>query len=130
MDLDGDGYSLAQGDCDDRADADHIAMAKLRHPGAMDICDDGIDQDCDGIPDNDPSCDPFKANDVTVDIQQVSFDATMNPLITFKDGNVKTGVLNAGPDKFSLACRSRRASRSTSISPARACRWISSTPTG
>src|SRR5438445_7987751 len=37
-------------------------------------CDDGIDQDCDGIPDNDPSCDPFKANDVTVDLQSVSFD--------------------------------------------------------
>ena len=70
QDLDGDGYSLAQGDCDDRADADHIAMAKLRHPGAMDICDDGIDQDCDGIPDNDPSCDPFKSNDVTVDVQR------------------------------------------------------------
>jgi putative metal-binding protein len=103
MDLDGDGYSLAQGDCDDRGDPDHIAMAKLRHPGAMDICGDGIDQDCDGIPDNDPSCDPFKTNDVTVEIQAASFDPAMNPLITFKDGSVKLGVLNAGPDKFSLA---------------------------
>lgn len=102
MDLDGDGFSLAQGDCDDRADAAHLAMAKMRHPGAKDICDDGIDQDCDGIPDNDPSCDPFKSNDVTVDVQAVSFDASMQPLITFKDGNVKMGVLNAGPDKFQL----------------------------
>jgi putative metal-binding protein len=105
MDLDGDGYSLAQGDCDDRADADHLAMAKLRHPGAMDLCGDGIDQDCDGIADNDPSCDPFKMNDVTVDVQDGSFDAqsgSMNPLITFKDGAVKQGVLNAGPDKFQL----------------------------
>ncbi|HEX9101636.1 MAG TPA: putative metal-binding motif-containing protein [Polyangia bacterium] len=102
MDLDGDGFSPAQGDCDDRADAAHLAMAKLRHPGAMDICDDGIDQDCDGIPDNDPSCDPFKNNDVTVGVQAVSFDAAMNPLISFKDGSVKMGVLNAGPDKFQL----------------------------
>ena len=102
QDLDGDGYSLAQGDCDDRADAAHIAMAKLRHPGAMDICGDGIDQDCNGIPDDDPSCDPFKANDVTVDIQSVSFDASMNPLITFKDGSVKMGELSAGPDRFAL----------------------------
>jgi len=102
QDLDGDGYSLAQGDCDDRNDPDHIAMAKMRHPGAMDICDDGIDEDCDGIADNDPSCDPFKNNDVTVDVQSVSFDPAMNPLITFKDGSVKMGVLDAGPDKFAL----------------------------
>ena len=101
-DMDGDGYSLAQGDCDDRADAAHIAMAKMRHPGAMDICDDGIDEDCDGIPDNDPSCDPFKSNNVTVGVQQVSFDSSNNPLITFKDGSVKMGVLDAGPDKFQL----------------------------
>ena len=101
-DMDGDGYSLAQGDCDDRADSTHIAMAKMRHPGAMDICDDGIDEDCDGIPDNDPSCDPFKMNDVTVGVQKVSFDASNQPLISFKDGTVKMGVLNAGPDKFQL----------------------------
>ena len=102
MDLDGDGFSPAQGDCDDRADSAHLAMAKMRHPGAMDICNDGIDEDCDGIPDNDPSCDPFKMNDATVNVQQVSFDASMNPLITFKDGSVKMGTLNAGPDKFQL----------------------------
>lgn len=102
QDLDGDGYSLAQGDCDDRADSAHLAMAKMRHPGAMDICGDGIDEDCDGIPDNDPSCDPFKQNDVTVDVQDVSFDANMNPLITFKDGSVNKGVLAAGPDAFNL----------------------------
>ena len=102
MDLDGDGFSPAQGDCDDRADAAHLAMAKMRHPGAMDVCGDGIDEDCDGIPDNDPSCDPFKDNDVTVGVQSVSFDSAMQPLISFKDGSVKMGVLNAGPDKFQL----------------------------
>ncbi|MDB4964843.1 MAG: putative lipoprotein [Myxococcales bacterium] len=101
-DMDGDGFSLAQGDCDDRSDAAHLAAAKARHPMAMDVCDDGIDQDCDGIPDNDPSCDPFKANNVTVNLQDVSFDAAMQPLITFKDGAVKNGVMLAGPDKFSL----------------------------
>jgi hypothetical protein len=102
MDLDGDGFSLAQGDCDDRDDATHLAAAKARNPMAKDICDDGIDQNCDGIPDNDPTCDPFKTNDVSVNLQDVSFDASMQPLIAFKDGAVKNGVLLAGPDKFSL----------------------------
>jgi hypothetical protein len=101
-DRDGDGVSPAQGDCDDRDDTTHLALAKARHPGAMDICNDGIDQNCDGIPDNDPSCDPFAQNNVTVDVQTVSFDANMQPLISFKDGSVKAGVLLAGPDKFSL----------------------------
>jgi hypothetical protein len=102
QDLDGDGYTLAQGDCDDRADGTHVAMAKQRHPGAAEICGDGIDQDCNGIPDDGAACDPFADNDVTVDVQDVSFDAAMNPLITFKDGSVKLGVLQAGPDAFNL----------------------------
>ena len=104
-DLDGDGVTLAQGDCDDRNDSMHIAEAKSRHPGAMDICNNGIDENCDGIPDNDPSCDPFAMNDATVDIQSVSFAdgmTAMQPLISFKDGSVKKGVLVAGPDAFNL----------------------------
>jgi hypothetical protein len=103
MDLDGDGYTLAMGDCDDRNDATNLALAKSRHPGAKDICDDGIDQDCDGVPDNDPSCDPFKMNDVTVQVTQASFDPMMNPLITFKDGFMKHGTFTAGPDLFNFS---------------------------
>lgn len=105
MDLDGDGYSPAQGDCDDRADAAHLAVAKTKHPGAVDLCDNGLDENCDGIPDNDPSCDPFKMNDVIVDLQSVSFSdgaGGQSPLITFKDGSVKKSVLVAGPDAFNL----------------------------
>ena len=102
QDLDGDGYTLAQGDCDDRADQAHLAMAKMRHPGATEICGDGIDQDCNGIPDDGAACDPFGDNDVTIDVQSVSFDDSMNPRITFKDGSVKKGVLAAGPDAFDL----------------------------
>lgn len=43
LDFDRDGASalLGGGDCDDRDAA--------RHPGAVDVPDDGIDQDCDGI---------------------------------------------------------------------------------
>jgi hypothetical protein len=107
MDLDGDGYTLAQGDCDDRNDTpEHLALAKTRHPGAVEVCDDGIDQNCDGIPDNDPKCSPFADNFVTIDVTAQSFaDPTanpLNPLIAFKEGVIKTGTLDAGPDLFSV----------------------------
>jgi hypothetical protein len=45
-DCDGDGYTVADGDCDDEAPG--------VHPGAEEICDDGIDQDCVGG--DDPWC--------------------------------------------------------------------------
>ena len=120
MDLDKDGYSPAQGDCDDRAD-NPLAKVRWRDragmKAAMDICGDGIDQNCDGIPDNDPTCDPFTDNKVPVHVQALSFGGapfpatdggTLDPmdrppLITFADGNVKGGVLNAGPDLFKLS---------------------------
>jgi Cysteine-rich secretory protein family/Putative metal-binding motif len=47
-DIDGDGYTEGQGDCNDQ----NAAM----NPGAVDICGDGIDQDCSG---SDPVCDPL-----------------------------------------------------------------------
>jgi hypothetical protein len=40
-----DGYVADIGDCDDISD--------LVHPGAKDVCDDGLDSDCDGV---DPEC--------------------------------------------------------------------------
>jgi len=48
-DDDGDGYSENQGDCND--------YDKAVHPGAEEICGDGIDQDCDG---NVPACNWYK----------------------------------------------------------------------
>jgi hypothetical protein len=49
VDCDGDGFTPAQGDCDDADPA--------RHPGATEICD-CIDNDCDGIVDR-PDCTGF-----------------------------------------------------------------------
>jgi hypothetical protein len=68
---------------------------------AIDVCGDGIDQNCDGVPDNDPSCDPFKQNQVTVGVTAQSFSAG-SPLIAFKEGGIKSGQLKAGPDRFSV----------------------------
>jgi hypothetical protein len=39
-DVDGDGFTEDQGDCDDNDDS--------IYPGAEEICGDSIDQDCDG----------------------------------------------------------------------------------
>jgi hypothetical protein len=122
MDLDGDGFSPAMGDCDDRM-AEPIAA--MRHPGAKDVCGSGIDFNCDGIADKDPTCDPFADNKVSVHLTAISFGDNMAgmplqldggvpdggsldvtghpPLIVFNNGNVKGGTLNAGPSLFALS---------------------------
>ena len=43
-DVDGDGFSIAEGDCEDEDDT--------IFPGNPDLSGDGIDQDCDGVDDN------------------------------------------------------------------------------
>jgi hypothetical protein len=96
QDLDGDGYTLAMGDCDDRNDAANIDLAKSRHPGATEICDDGIDQDCDGIADNGSLCDPNGNNK-----PPLTLDTSITP-IPIGFGAVKAGVLEAGPGLFNV----------------------------
>lgn len=49
IDTDGDGWPDDQ-DCD--------PFDPNIYPGAPEICGDGVDNDCDGIVDNDPSCGP------------------------------------------------------------------------
>ena len=48
-DADGDGFCTSEGDCNDN----NAAI----NPGAVEVCNDGIDNDCDGLVDSaDPSC--------------------------------------------------------------------------
>ena len=62
-DSDGDGYSVAGGDCDDD---DHAI-----HPGADEVCD-GVDDDCGGLTDD-------NAIDVTLYFVDVDDDAYGDP---------------------------------------------------
>jgi RHS repeat-associated protein len=45
-DRDGDGYSVADGDCDD-----NLVTGVNVHPGAEEVCGDNIDNNCDGVVD-------------------------------------------------------------------------------
>ena len=48
MDSDGDGYTIAQGDCDESPDSGAAV-----YPGAAEVWYDGVDGNCDGLDDND-----------------------------------------------------------------------------
>ena len=55
-DPDGDGQSLCEGDCDD--------AAPFTWSGALERCDNGVDDDCDGVTDADcPVCDAYVWSD-------------------------------------------------------------------
>jgi hypothetical protein len=101
-DMDGDGQSVAQGDCDDT----NMTVMK----GATEICGDGLDNDCDGTADrtedamgNSVACNPFDAaNPVDIALDPLSLDGGQ-PVISFTSGEVdKNNKLTAGPGTFSV----------------------------
>lgn len=51
LDLDGDGFTESEGDCRD-ADPDEDPLANSISPAADELCDDGIDNDCNGLIDD------------------------------------------------------------------------------
>ena len=50
LDCDGDGFTVAEGDCDDANDQ--------AHPDAIERCGNGFDDDCDGLDDVAEGCVP------------------------------------------------------------------------
>ncbi len=100
MDRDGDGQSIAQGDCDDT----NNAVKK----GGTEICGDGLDNDCDGVADRTggataTACNPFDGNGTAeIPLDPLSFSGGQ-PVIVFNSGEIdKDGVLHAGPSIFSV----------------------------
>lgn len=66
-DQDGDGFSRCTGDCND--------AEPLQAPDQPEQCDDGIDQDCSGAPDDGPTCPlctPLRVDDALYRICSVS----------------------------------------------------------
>jgi hypothetical protein len=102
VDMDGDGQSVAQGDCDD--------TNKTVYKGAPEICGDGLDNDCDGVADrtedgsgNSIACNPFDSTN----LQDIPLDPLSlmggQPVISFTSGTIDSkNHLSAGPGTFSV----------------------------
>jgi len=101
-DRDGDGVTIAAGDCNDNEET--------VEPGLDEVCGDGLDNDCDGVadrgPDGEHSCNPYDAFPDTIDIDPLSLDSSGDPLIAFNSGDITTVdgrlQLNAGPSVFEV----------------------------
>ncbi|MEZ4402001.1 MAG: putative metal-binding motif-containing protein [Kofleriaceae bacterium] len=104
MDRDGDGQSPATGDCDD-------TNPMVGGTGQVEICGDGLDNDCSGVADRgagDPpgACYPFDGTPDDIRINALSFD-NGTPVIKFDSGEVVAAggklQLNAGPSLFAVS---------------------------
>ena len=100
-DADGDGQTIAAGDCND--------TSNMIKKGAAEICGDGLDNDCDGVADrtedgagNATACSPFEPGKADLTLDPLSLSGNQ-PLIAFKDGTVDSSLkLVAGPSVFSV----------------------------
>ena len=99
-DVDADGQTVVDGDCND-----HDATVKK---GGAEVCGDGLDNDCDGVADrsedasgNAIACSPYDGTqDLSLDPLSLEGSA---PVISFKDGTVDAAnKLVAGPSIFSV----------------------------
>ncbi len=104
-DADGDGVTIADGDCDDTND-------KVKGPSMAEICGDGLDNDCDGNADwgvdaqSQVTCNPYGDTPEEIALDPLGFKPDGSPIIAFNSG-VVTNVggklmLEAGPSIFSV----------------------------
>ncbi|MEJ7600412.1 MAG: putative metal-binding motif-containing protein [Kofleriaceae bacterium] len=106
VDKDGDLISEKAGDCDD--------TNRAVNDDAVEICGDGLDNDCDGVADYTDrgvgmpaACSPFDpATNAEIPLDPLSF-VNGAPAIVFKDGVISQQdgklVLDAGPSVFSVS---------------------------
>jgi hypothetical protein len=105
-DMDEDGVTIAGGDCDDTNPA-------VLGPGAVEVCGDGLDNDCDGVADfgddgaGNPACSPFDDTPDLVGLDPLGFDGDGKPVIAFTAGSLTDAggryELEAGPSLFSVS---------------------------
>jgi len=96
-DDDMDGQSVAQGDCDDN----DMTVKK----GAVEVCGDGKDNDCDGVADHSAGMTVCGAYDAARDLKlnPLSLDPSGKPIISFDSGAIDaSNKLVAGPSIFSV----------------------------
>ncbi len=101
FDRDGDGVTIAAGDCDD-------TEPQVQGSSMTEICGDGLDNDCDGIADFDPACTPYDATADVLYIDEASLDRGV-PTNYVRSGavvvNDGTPHLVAGPSELTVAIR-------------------------
>ena len=95
-DMDGDGQTVAAGDCDDRPT---MGTMSKKMTGA-EVCGDGFDNDCSGAADD--GC-TFTDGKGAIRLDPLSFNADQSAKINFQNAAVKAGLLDAGPSKFELS---------------------------
>jgi hypothetical protein len=101
MDLDLDGVTLGEGDCND-----DMKTGMTISPEADEVCGDGLDNDCDGVADRGTggeTCDPYDGTANTLAIDPLSFEEDGSPVIAFTNGTISGGVLTAGPSLFQVS---------------------------
>ena len=104
MDRDEDGVTIADGDCDD--------MNADVHLGAVEICSDGFDNDCNGFADfgddgnGNPACSPYDETPDALGLDPLGFNADGTPVVAFAAGSIRDQAgrleLEAGPSIFSV----------------------------
>ncbi len=109
-DNDGDGFSPADGDCDDRSLTDWADAPDWWDPAAInpdepELCGDGLDNNCNGIADE--LCDPYSTDDgaderIMIDENSLVADGSEASII-FHSARIVDGRLFAGPSLFSFA---------------------------